>query len=199
MMLATLIETHEQAGQFKRAVSHFVSGLPPPRRVAKTTCMTPILFGKSQTRKRITRNKPGKYYGSLSTSRYASHLIPMKLITILFVIVAPLLFGSQLGLTTVTQPLYLHGSESEPRISLEPVPYVTSESDPEWRFSAICVPFVPPSRGNRGGGRTTSISLPYIESKSREPTARIARMCLSPLTHLRQLSPKATHSPLSRC
>jgi hypothetical protein len=80
--------------------------------------------------------------------RYASHLIPMKLVTILFVVVAPLLFGSELGLTTVTQPLYLHGSESDPRISLEPVPYVTSESDPEWRFSAICVPFVPPTRGS---------------------------------------------------
>ena len=78
----------------------------------------------------------------------------MKLITILFVVVAPLLFGSLLGLTTVTQPLYLHGSESEPRISLEPVPYVTSESDPEWRFSAICVPFGSAKAADRGG-RTT--------------------------------------------
>jgi hypothetical protein len=72
----------------------------------------------------------------------------MKLVTSLFVVAAPLLFGSELRLTTVTQPLYLHGSETNSRISLEPVPYVTFESDPEWRFAAICVPFVPPTGGS---------------------------------------------------
>jgi hypothetical protein len=72
----------------------------------------------------------------------------MRIAFFLLLVTMHISFGSQLGLTTVTQPLYLHGSESDSRISLEPVPYVTSESDPEWRFSAICVPFVPPTRGS---------------------------------------------------
>src|SRR5215475_15084549 len=72
----------------------------------------------------------------------------MRIAFFLLLVTMHISFGSQLGLGTVTQPLYLHGSESDSRISLEPVTYVTSESDPEWRFSAICVPFVPPSRGS---------------------------------------------------
>ena len=111
--------------------------------------MTSPILGIPAVSKGIRWNNSVKYFGHIqSTSRQASPLIPMKLITSLFLVVAPLLFGSELGLTTVTQPLYLHGSESDSRISLEPVPYVTSESDPEWRFSAISVPFVPPTRGS---------------------------------------------------
>ena len=116
---------------------------------AKTTCVIPLLSGNTQMSKRIRRNNFAKYYAEIPPiSCQASYVIPMKLVTILFIVVPPLLFGSELGLTTVTQPLYLHGSDSDSRISLEPVPYVTSESDPEWRFSAICVPFVPPTRGS---------------------------------------------------
>jgi hypothetical protein len=52
-------------------------------------------------------------------------------------------FGSILRLETVTQPLYLHGSETDSRISLQAVPFVTYAADPEWRFAAICAPFIP--------------------------------------------------------
>ena len=52
-----------------------------------------------------------------------------------------------LHLTEVTLPLYLHGADTDPIISFEPVPFVTFHSDPEWRFSAISTPFVPPTDG----------------------------------------------------
>ena len=129
-------------------MSRFVSGLPSPRRAAKTR-VTPLLSSDTGEEQAIRQNHVAKYHAKIPPIPYRpSYVLHMKLLTILFVVVPPLLFGSELGLTTVTQPLYLHGSESDSRISLEPVPYVTSESDPEWRFSAICVPFVPPSRGS---------------------------------------------------
>ena len=72
----------------------------------------------------------------------------MKIATALLVVTMHISFASQLGLTNVTQPLYLHGSEADPRIAFESVPYVTAASDPEWRFSAISVPFIPPTSGS---------------------------------------------------
>ncbi len=65
----------------------------------------------------------------------------------LLLVFTQLASGSELSLRTVTQPLYLHGSESDPRISFEPVPYMTFGSDPEWRFIAIATPFFPPAGG----------------------------------------------------
>jgi len=41
----------------------------------------------------------------------------------------------------------LHGAESDSRISITSVPFVTFHADPEWRFSAISKPFVPPTDG----------------------------------------------------
>ena len=55
-----------------------------------------------------------------------------------------LAFATQLRIETVMQPLYLHGSDSNPRIEFQKVPYVTFASDPEWRFPAISTPFIPP-------------------------------------------------------
>ena len=66
------------------------------------------------------------------------------LVLLLSLSLAGATFGSILRLETVTQPLYLHGSETDSRISLEAVPLVTHASDPEWRFAAICAPFIPP-------------------------------------------------------
>lgn len=54
-------------------------------------------------------------------------------------------FGSSLRITEVTQPLYLHGSDTDPEISFQRVPFVTFHSDPEWRFAAISTPFIPPT------------------------------------------------------
>lgn len=72
----------------------------------------------------------------------------MKIRVFLLLILAQSGFATELRLTSVTQPLYLHGGDGDPRISLESVPYVTFSSDPEWRFAAICVPFIPPTGGS---------------------------------------------------
>ena len=72
----------------------------------------------------------------------------MKPLLLALLLTAQLASGSLLRIETVTQPLYLHGSDSDPRIRFEPVPYVTFASDPEWRFSAISVPFTPPASGS---------------------------------------------------
>src|SRR5258707_11525563 len=72
----------------------------------------------------------------------------MKITFSLLLVTMHIAFASELGLTSVTQPLYLHGSESDSRIAFESVPYVTSAADPEWRFSAISVPFIPPTSGS---------------------------------------------------
>src|SRR5258705_12555929 len=72
----------------------------------------------------------------------------MKINFSLLLVTMHIAFASELGLTSVTQPLYLHGSDADPRIAFESVPYVTSAADPEWRFSAISVPFIPPTSGS---------------------------------------------------
>jgi len=51
--------------------------------------------------------------------------------------------ASELGLTTVKQPVYLLGSGGDTEIRIIDVPFVTLYADPEWRFSAICQPFTP--------------------------------------------------------
>ena len=51
--------------------------------------------------------------------------------------------ATQLRLETVKQPLYLLGADTDSRITIADVPYVTYGSDPEWRFSAICAPCRP--------------------------------------------------------
>ncbi len=60
---------------------------------------------------------------------------------------APVASGSVLRLDSISLPLYLHGSEADPRISIVAVPYVTFYADPEWCFSALSKPFVPPTDG----------------------------------------------------
>jgi hypothetical protein len=72
----------------------------------------------------------------------------MKIAFPLLLVTIQLSLASELRLTSVTQPLYLHGSESDSRIAFESVPYVTFGADPEWRFSAISVPFIPPTGGS---------------------------------------------------
>ncbi len=51
--------------------------------------------------------------------------------------------GSELRLDTVSMPLYLHGSDTDPRISITSVPFMTAGADPEWRFPAISTAFRP--------------------------------------------------------
>ncbi len=61
--------------------------------------------------------------------------------------VAQVASATQLRIESVTQPLYLHGSDADRRVYFQTVPFVTFSSDPEWRFSAISAPFIPPSAG----------------------------------------------------
>ncbi len=55
--------------------------------------------------------------------------------------------ASELRLDSISLPLYLHGSESDPRISIVAVPFVSFFAEPEWRFPALGKPFVPPTDG----------------------------------------------------
>jgi hypothetical protein len=62
----------------------------------------------------------------------------MKLALALFATMVTSVSASLLGLTSVKQPLYLIGTDSDPVIRIADVPFVTRWSDPEWRFTAIC-------------------------------------------------------------
>ena len=71
------------------------------------------------------------------------HLCIMKNLLIAAVMLALPLHASQLSLRSVKQPLYLHGGDESPGISITSVPFVSHYADPEWRFSAISMPFIP--------------------------------------------------------
>ena len=66
--------------------------------------------------------------------------------------------ASQLRLTTVSQPLYMH-SDSDPVITITQVPYVTFHADPEWRFPAIATPFIPPTSNPQPGTDVNLVSV----------------------------------------
>jgi len=72
----------------------------------------------------------------------------MKRFLIFWIGLAVSLPASQLALTTVTQPLYLHGSDTDPLIAFVEVPFATSNADPEWRFPAISTAFTPATDGS---------------------------------------------------
>jgi hypothetical protein len=61
--------------------------------------------------------------------------------------IAPVASGSELRLDTISLPLYLHGAETDSLISIVAVPFATFHAAPEWRFSALSKPFVPPTDG----------------------------------------------------
>lgn len=67
------------------------------------------------------------------------------IIIALLLSLAPLARCSELRLDTVSLPLYLHGSDEDPTISIRQVPFATFGADPEWRFPAISTPFMPPT------------------------------------------------------
>ena len=70
----------------------------------------------------------------------------MKLASLLVVLgLMHTALASEWRLTSVSQPLYLHGSDTDPVITITAVPYATFSADPEWRFYAISVPFIPPT------------------------------------------------------
>jgi hypothetical protein len=56
--------------------------------------------------------------------------------------------ASLLGLFTVKQPLYLHGSDADAQVAFFDVPVASAGSTPESAFAAISMPFIPPSDGS---------------------------------------------------
>ena len=72
----------------------------------------------------------------------------MKLSLLLLTTLATSVSASHLGLTSVKQPVYLIGTESDSVIRIVDVPFATMGADPEWRFTAICRPFVPATDGS---------------------------------------------------
>ena len=87
----------------------------------------------------ITMNTPGS---KVPTPRVT--FTKFMLIALLLSLV-PIAWCSVLRLDTVSLPLYLHGSDEDPTISIRQVPFATFGADPEWRFSAISTPFMPPT------------------------------------------------------
>jgi hypothetical protein len=71
----------------------------------------------------------------------------IKSILFLLITVIPVA-ASHLGLSSVKQPIYLLGTEYDSTIQITSVPFATSGADPEWKFNAICQPFVPPTDGS---------------------------------------------------
>jgi hypothetical protein len=72
----------------------------------------------------------------------------MRYVPILLVLLALPATASLLGLTSVKQPTYLLGTDSDSIIRIVDVPFVTRWADPEWKFSAICRPFIPATDGS---------------------------------------------------
>lgn len=62
---------------------------------------------------------------------------------------------------SVKQPTYFHDSDEDAVIRIVDVPFVTSKSDPEWRFSAICKPFIPATDGSWRQPRDVNLASLY--------------------------------------
>jgi hypothetical protein len=56
--------------------------------------------------------------------------------------------ATTLGMFTVKQPLYLHGSDGDAQIVIMDVPFVSSYSFPEGLYAAITKPFTPATDGS---------------------------------------------------
>ena len=72
----------------------------------------------------------------------------MKLILLFLASVVTSVTASHLGLKSVKQPVYLIDTDSDSVIRIVDVPFATMWADPEWRFTAICRPFVPATDGS---------------------------------------------------
>lgn len=72
----------------------------------------------------------------------------MKSLIFTFFLICSSSLATQLGLFTVRQPLYLHGSDGDVQIQITEVPFASSNSSPEAEFAAISQPFVPPTDGS---------------------------------------------------
>jgi hypothetical protein len=72
----------------------------------------------------------------------------MKYIVIAIALLFATTEASVLRLFTIKQPLYLHGSDTDPLIEFCDVTFASFHSSPEAEISAIARPFIPPSDGS---------------------------------------------------
>lgn len=69
----------------------------------------------------------------------------MKATLLLLVLLVQSAQSTLVSLGPVKMPLYLHGSDTDPRISIMDVPVIDGSSSPEEMYSAISRVFTPPS------------------------------------------------------
>lgn len=69
----------------------------------------------------------------------------MKSILLACLVLTSVVHGSQLGLFTVKQPLYLHGSATDSEIFIADIVVGGGIVYPEGIFAAIALPYVPPA------------------------------------------------------
>ena len=72
----------------------------------------------------------------------------MKSLIIILLFIPIPVFATVLKLGSVKQVVYLHGSDEDITMKIVDVPFASSLADPEWRFSAVSKPFIPPSDGS---------------------------------------------------
>lgn len=68
-------------------------------------------------------------------------------LTFLLILTSPM-YASHLGLGWVKQVVYLHDSDTEVKMEIIDVPFVSAYAAPEWVFNAISEPFIPPTDGS---------------------------------------------------
>lgn len=68
--------------------------------------------------------------------------------------------ASQLRLESVKQATYFH-SDTDARITIINVPFVTSYADPEWRFGAIAKPHIPATDGSWNSPQDVNLASVY--------------------------------------
>jgi hypothetical protein len=73
----------------------------------------------------------------------------MKTLSLLLLLLSALRApATLLALFTVKMPLYLHGSDTDPLITITDVPFASAHSIAEAPYSALTTPFIPPSDGS---------------------------------------------------
>lgn len=72
----------------------------------------------------------------------------MKTIIMILLMMTSPVFATVLQLSSVKQVVYLHGSDTDVKMTIIDVPFATAYAAPEWFFSAISKPFVPATDGS---------------------------------------------------
>lgn len=88
----------------------------------------------------------------------------MKILLLLLALTAAFCLdvgATSLSLLTVRMPLYLHGADSDARITIVEVPVMNASSTNMAAFSAICHPFHPPSVSSWVKPRNVNIASEY--------------------------------------